>query len=49
MRRSAGFDADEARRQLLKEWQNVPALELAANDYIPGYRFLGTWASSQSN
>src|SRR5215472_15375508 len=34
MRRSAGFDANEARRQLLKEWQNVPALELAANDYI---------------
>src|SRR5258707_8027898 len=34
MRRSAGFDADEARRQPLKEWQNVPALELTANDYI---------------
>src|SRR5207244_10911256 len=34
MRRSAGFDADEARRQPLKEWQNVPALELAANDHI---------------
>src|SRR5262249_38013964 len=34
MRRSAGFDTDEARRQLLKEWQNVPALELAANDHI---------------
>src|SRR5215469_7018956 len=34
MRRSAGFHADEARRQLLKEWQNVPALEPAANDYI---------------
>src|SRR5262245_51543235 len=34
MRRSAGFDADEARRQLLKEWQNVTALELTANDYI---------------
>src|ERR1700746_1375573 len=34
MRRSAGFDADEARRQLLKEWQNVAALELTANDYI---------------
>src|SRR5215467_590527 len=33
-RRSAGFHADEARRQLLKEWQNVPALELTANDYI---------------
>src|SRR2546426_7899555 len=34
MRRSTGFDADEARRQPLKEWQNVPALELTANDYI---------------
>jgi hypothetical protein len=34
MRRSAGFDADEARRQPLKEWQNVPALERTANDYI---------------
>src|SRR5215469_14483714 len=34
MRRSAGFHADEAGRQLLKEWQNVPALELTANDYI---------------
>src|SRR5215467_11999576 len=34
MRRSAGFDANEARRQLLKEWQNVSALELATNDYI---------------
>src|SRR5215472_3997658 len=34
MRRSAGFHADEARRQLLKEIQNVPALELTANDYI---------------
>src|SRR5262249_22973217 len=34
MRRSAGFHADEARRQLLKEWQNVPALEPTANDYI---------------
>src|SRR4029434_4232387 len=34
MRRSTGFDADEARRQPLKEWQNEPALELAANDYI---------------
>src|SRR6266540_4431623 len=34
MRRSTGFDADEARRQLLKEWQNVPPLELTTNDYI---------------
>src|SRR6516225_147215 len=34
MRRSAGFDANEAWRQLLKEWQNVTALELTANDDI---------------
>jgi len=34
MRRSTGFDADEARGQLLKEWQNVSALELTTNDYI---------------
>src|SRR5262249_40851339 len=26
--------ADEARRQLLEEWQNVSALELTTNDYI---------------
>jgi hypothetical protein len=32
--RAARGDADEARRQPLKEWQNVPALELTANDYI---------------
>src|SRR5262245_31224111 len=34
MRRSAGFDANQARRQLLKEWQNVSALELTTNDDI---------------
>src|SRR5262249_17669826 len=34
MRRSAGFDADNARRQLLKEWYNIPAFELTTNDYI---------------
>src|SRR5262249_49611043 len=34
MRRGAGFHADETRRQLLKERQNVPALESTANDYI---------------
>src|SRR6266511_3686158 len=34
MRGSTGFDAYEARRQLLEEWHNVAALELAANDYI---------------
>src|ERR1700719_4367079 len=32
--RSAGLNTNEARRQPLKEWQNVPALELTANDYI---------------
>jgi hypothetical protein len=31
---SAGFNTNEARRQLLEEWQNVAALELAANDDI---------------
>src|SRR2546428_13114673 len=34
MRGSTGFDAYEARRQLLEEWDNVAALELAANDYM---------------
>src|SRR6266487_372298 len=34
MRGSTGFDAYEARRQLLEEWHNVAALELAANDYM---------------
>src|ERR1700746_2338920 len=34
MRRSAGLNTNEARRQLLKEWQNVAALELTTNDYI---------------
>src|SRR5262249_16903707 len=34
MRRSAGFDANEARRQLLKECQYVSALELTTNDDI---------------
>src|SRR5258708_25662916 len=34
MRRSAGFDADEARRQPLKEWESVGALEVTENDYI---------------
>src|SRR6476659_8747838 len=34
MRRSAGLNTNEARRQPLKKWQNVPALELTANDYI---------------
>jgi hypothetical protein len=29
MRRGAGFDADQARRQLLKECQHVSTLELA--------------------
>src|SRR5512132_1195162 len=34
MRRGARLDTDEARRQLLKERQDVTALELAANDHI---------------
>jgi hypothetical protein len=34
MRGSTGFDAYEARRQILEEWHNVAALELAANDYM---------------
>src|SRR6266700_7647311 len=34
MRGSTGFDAYEARRQLLEEENNVAALELAANDYM---------------
>src|SRR5215472_11058697 len=34
MRRGAGFDANEARRYFLEEWQNVAALESTANDYI---------------
>jgi hypothetical protein len=34
MGRRICFDADEARRQLLKKWQNVSALELAPNNYI---------------
>src|ERR1700758_63133 len=34
MGRSAGLNTNEARRQPLKEWQNVPALELTASDYI---------------
>src|SRR5262249_19543545 len=34
MRRRAGLYANEARRQLLKECQNVAALELTANDHI---------------
>src|SRR6266545_3423702 len=34
MRGSTGFDDYEARRQLLEEWHNVAALELAANDYM---------------
>jgi hypothetical protein len=34
MGRRTCFDANEARRQLLKKWQNVSALESTANDYI---------------
>src|ERR1700685_3732875 len=34
MRRGAGFDADQARWQLLKECQHVAPLELTADDDI---------------
>jgi hypothetical protein len=34
MRRRAGFDANQARRQLLQEGQHVAALEPAAKDDI---------------
>src|SRR5580704_19610728 len=34
MRRSAGFDTDQARWQLLKEHQHVASPELPTNDYI---------------
>src|SRR5262245_57022609 len=34
MRRGAGFDANQARRHLLKECQHVPALQLAADDNL---------------
>src|ERR1700733_14519268 len=34
MRRGAGFDADQARWQLLKEYQHVTPLELTADDDI---------------
>jgi hypothetical protein len=34
MRRGAGFNADQARWQLLEEYQNVAALELTTEDDI---------------
>jgi hypothetical protein len=34
MRRSTGLDANEARRQLLKEGQHVPALQLTTKDHL---------------
>jgi hypothetical protein len=34
MRRSAGFNADQARRQLLEECQYVAPLELTTEDHI---------------
>src|SRR5215470_2465538 len=33
MGRGASFDADQARRQLLEEGQNVPTLQLTTNDH----------------
>ena len=34
VRRCAGFDAHEARWQLFEERNDIPALELAADDYV---------------
>ena len=34
MRRRAGFDANEARRQLLKERQHISALQLTTKDHL---------------
>jgi hypothetical protein len=34
MRRRAGLDANETWRQLLKERQDVPALQLTANNHL---------------
>jgi hypothetical protein len=34
MRRGTSFDANQARRQLLEECQDVTALQLAAEDYL---------------
>jgi hypothetical protein len=34
VRRRAGFDTNQARRQLLKECQYIASLELATNDDI---------------
>src|SRR6266436_1096171 len=35
MRRRAGFNANDARWQLLEERQYIPALDLAANQHVP--------------
>jgi hypothetical protein len=35
MRRCAGFNANDARWQLLKKRQYIPALDLAANKHVP--------------
>jgi hypothetical protein len=34
MRRGAGLDPNQARRQLLEERQNIAALQLAADDHL---------------
>ena len=36
VRRGAGFNADQARRQLLKERKDIATLQLAADDYLAG-------------
>jgi hypothetical protein len=35
MRRCTGFNANDARRQLLEERDDIPAFDLAANHYAP--------------
>jgi hypothetical protein len=34
VRRGAGFDTDQTRRQFLKERQNVATLQLTADDHL---------------
>jgi hypothetical protein len=34
VRRGAGFDTDQTRRQLLEERQHRPPLQLAADDHL---------------
>jgi len=34
VRRGAGFDTDQTRRQLLEEIQDIPTLQLPANNHL---------------